>query len=264
MVDRSDLDKPSPARMYDYYLGGATNFAVDREAAERALEAMPFTRAGARTNRAWLGRTVRYLAGQGIRQFLDLGSGCPTVGNVHQIAQSAADGCRVVYVDNDPVAVAHGERILDSELGFDRASVAVCFDMREVDEVLRSASGYLDFDQPIAVLASAVLHFVPDEDDPAGLLANYCAPLVPGSYLAISHMSPIGRPTEEMSGFTRAYEKASLPLSLRDHDEVAELLVGYDLVEPGLVRVPLWCPDTPTEPADEEFPGFAALARIHG
>ncbi|RZS30319.1 S-adenosyl methyltransferase [Herbihabitans rhizosphaerae] len=252
-----DLSKPSAARMYDYYLGGGHNFAVDREAAEKAIAAMPFTTTGARTNRAWLRRAVTYLCGAGMRQFLDLGSGVPTVGNVHEIAQTAAPEAKVVYVDVDPVAYEHARLLLADN---DNAS-SVRADMRDVDRVLTASAELLDLDQPVAVLMSAVLHFVPDSDRPAEIVAGYRDALVPGSYIALSHMSPIGRPAEELERFQAVYKGAANPVSLRDRAAIEPLLAGLELVEPGLVKVPLWHPEDPPKPEHEDFPGYGVVGR---
>lgn len=256
--DDVDVSEPSSARMYDYYLGGAHNFAVDRKAADRVLEAMPFTAVGAQTNRAWLRRAVRFLVEAGVRQFLDLGSGTPTVGNVHEIAQDIDPRVRVVYVDVDPVATAHARRLLT---GNDQAW-AVNADVRDVAGVLEQAREQLDPGEPVALLASAVLHFIPDSDRPGELLDGYFAGLPEGSYLALSHMSPIGRPADEIKQFTDAYAQTPNPVTLRDRDAIAALLSGVELVEPGLVRLPFWRPDDTPRPEDENFPGYAAVGAV--
>ncbi|GAB2736836.1 SAM-dependent methyltransferase [Salinifilum aidingensis] len=258
--DGIDFNQPSPARMYDYYLGGAHNFEVDRKAAERAIATMPFTETGAQVNRAWLGRAVRDLVARGVRQFLDLGSGVPTVGNVHEIAQRDEPSCRVVYVDIDPVATAHASRML---AGNPLAGV-VRADMCDVDAVLDGASAHLDWNRPVALLVSAVLHFVPDERRPGDVLARYRERMVPGSYLALSHMSRSGLPPEEVAQFTDVYRSTARPVVLRERDEIEPLLAGFTPVEPGLVRVPLWHPEREPAPADEDFPGFAVVARKDG
>lgn len=251
----ADFNRPSPARMYDYYLGGAHNFAVDREAAESAIASMPYTTTGAQVNRSWLGRAVRFLIRSGVRQFLDLGSGVPTVGNVHEIAQRHDPGARVVYVDVDPVATAHTNQLLE---GNERATV-VQADLRDINKVTAGAGELLDWTRPVAVLACAVLHFVPEYDDPAGLLAAYRTHLVPGSYVALSHIAPNGLPNEEVARFTQVYQHTTQPVVLRERSQIEPLLAGLTLVEPGLVRVPLWRPDDSTTTTDAEFPGYAAI-----
>src|SRR5689334_8693366 len=183
----ADFERPNVARMYDYFLGGSHNFAVDRKAAAAVLAAVPGIRALARQNRNFLRRAVQYLAHQGVRQFLDLGSGIPTVGNVHEIAQRDAPGSRVVYVDIEPVAVSHSRTLLE-----DNPDTAVAqLDLRRPDQVLDSPEvrDLLDLTRPVAVLAVAVLHFLPDSDDPAGVLARYRDAVAPGSRLVVSHAS---------------------------------------------------------------------------
>lgn len=255
--DGVDTSQASPARMYDYYLGGAHNFEADRDAAQRAMDGMPFTAVGARVNRAWLGRAVRFLAQSGVRQFLDLGSGVPTAGNVHEIAQRHVPEARVVYVDIDPVATAHASRILAAN----PRTRAVHADMTDVSTVIAAAGELLDWSQPVAVLASAVFHFVPDDVDPVGVLGAYRAHLVPGSYLALSHMSPVGRPNEELARFSEVYQSTAQPVVLRDRSAVEALLRGFSPADPGLVRVPLWRPDDEPSTADADFPGYAAVGR---
>ncbi|MHA6799528.1 SAM-dependent methyltransferase [Bounagaea algeriensis] len=258
--DDIDFNQPSPARMYDYYLGGAHNFEVDRQAAERAIATMPFTEIGAQVNRAWLGRAVRYLVARGVRQFLDLGSGVPTVGNVHEIAQRDEPSCRIVYVDIDPVATAHASRML---AGNPLAGV-VRADMCDVGRVLDGASAYLDWNRPVALLVSAVLHFVPDERRLGDVLAHYRERMVAGSYLALSHMSRSGLPPEEVEQFTKIYQSTARPVVLRERDEIEPLLTGFTPMDPGLVRVPLWRPEQDSAAVGEDFPGFAVVARKDG
>ncbi|OLB75879.1 MAG: hypothetical protein AUI14_20190, partial [Actinobacteria bacterium 13_2_20CM_2_71_6] len=191
-----DINVPSAARMYDYYLGGAHNFAADRELAEQALRAMPDGRFLARTNRAFLRRAVRFLARAGIRQFLDIGSGIPTAGNVHEVAKQVTPDARVAYVDIDPVAVSHAQALLAA----DPRTGALRGDLRRPDRILADPAlgAIVDLDQPVAVLLLAVCHFVPDSDDPAGIIAQLRAALAPGSHLVISHGTDEGRSTEEL------------------------------------------------------------------
>jgi S-adenosyl methyltransferase len=184
-----DVTVPNAARVYDYALGGYHNFAADREFMQRAEVSWPGLGLLAHANRAYLGRVVRFLVDAGIKQFLDIGSGIPTVGNVHEVAQPIAPGVRVVYVDIDPVAVAHGQEMLAGNPDAD----AVQADIRRPDEVLDHpvVQELLDFSEPIGLLLIAVLHFVPDADDPAGILAGLRSRLAPGSYVAISHGIPV-------------------------------------------------------------------------
>lgn len=243
-----DLEKASAARCYDYYLGGAHNFAVDRELAQRVEAAVPRVRELAQDNRAFLRRAVRYCLERGIRQFLDLGSGIPTVGNVHEIAQDVDPDARVVYVDYEPVAVAHSRTILEDN---DRVEV-VQADMADVDGVLGSpeVSRTLDFTQPVAVMMVALFHFVADSQQPAKIVRSYYDRMAPGSYLGFSHVTAEHRP-ELLEGLVRLYEESSNPVVPRNHSQVMSLLGDFELVEPGLVYVPEWRPDSPEDRWDE-------------
>jgi len=257
-----DLEWPSVARVYDCWLGGAHNFAADRAAAQRILEAMPGVRGVVLNHRAFLHRAVRYLLGQGVRQFLDLGSGIPTVGNVHEIAQSADAGARVVYVDIDPVAVAHSRSLLN---GNGRVSVLQA-DIRDFGGVLTApeVGEQLDLDEPVAVLMIALLHFVPDDEDPWGVIGGYRDRLAPGSFLAVSHA---GYEDDEEPAASREarkiYDSSVTSVTLRDKAQLTGLFEGFSLVEPGVVRVPEWRPESPDdlEEAGRRFPGFAAIGR---
>jgi S-adenosyl methyltransferase len=236
-----DTERPSIARMYDYLLGGSHNFAVDREAVEKIKLAMPTLPAILRANRSFLRRAVRYFVEQGVTQFLDLGSGVPTVGNVHEVAQAIDPQARIVYVDIDPVAVAHSQAILT---GNDRAAV-IHADLRRPEQVFNDpAAALLDFDRPVAILALAVVHFLSDEDDPAGVLAEYRERVVPGSYLAISHASLEGDAEESAAGrdeFNR--QRAGAQLVTRSPAEITAFFDGFELVEPGLVYLAEWRPE---------------------
>ncbi|MEU4739246.1 SAM-dependent methyltransferase [Actinosynnema sp. NPDC023658] len=241
-----DISVPSAARTYDYMLGGAHNFAVDRALGERIETSMPGLRNAARVNRAFLGRVVRFMVDRGVRQFLDVGSGIPTVGNVHEVAQAAAPGCRVVYVDRDPVAVAHSELML---LGNDDAAV-VQADMREPETVLGSdaARRLLDFDQPIGLLMLLMLHWVPDAADLAALLTRYRDALAPGSYLAITHATSDNL-DDNLVRATDAIKRSNSPdqMNLRSHAEITRLFDGFELEEPGLVGCGEWRPGGPAD-----------------
>ena len=257
-----DIALPSVARVYDYYLGGSHNFESDREFAQTALRAFPGLPAILRDGRDLLRRMVRFLCAAGIDQFLDLGSGIPTEGNVHEIAAAANPQARVVYVDHDPVAVTHSRQLL---AGVDRAEV-VAADIRQPRDVLDLAVdvGGLDLDRPVAVLAVAVLHFVSDAEHPAELMAAYMDALVPGSFLAISQAGRDGRP--EAVDVERVYNRAGSPnaMHMRTRAEIAALFGDLELVEPGLVPPPLWRPD----PADDEpeagddYPGVFGIGRL--
>ncbi|MFC5289537.1 SAM-dependent methyltransferase [Actinokineospora guangxiensis] len=246
-----DTSVPNVARTYDFLLGGAHNFAVDRAFAEQVEKALPGSRHMARVNRAFMARAVRAMVADGVRQFLDVGAGIPTVGNVHEIAQAAVPECRVAYVDKDPIAVAHSELLL---MGDDRA-VAAQADLRDVASVLDAPAvrGLLDFEEPIGVLMLLVLHWVPDDADPHRLLAGYIDRLAPGSMVAISHVTETDESTgtvEEMRGLVKR-SQARDSLTYRGYDEVVGLFAGLDLVEPGVVGAGLWRPDGPGAVADD-------------
>jgi hypothetical protein len=246
--------------MYDYYLGGAHNFAVDREMANRAIEAWPELPQIMRANRAFLRRAVRFLVGRGIRQFLDLGSGIPTAGNVHDVALSADPACRIVYVDIDPVAVLQGRALLQ-----DHPQVtAVRADLRDPTSLLAhpEVRGQLDLSRPVAVMMVAVLHFIPDRDDPAGIVARYRDSVAEGSYLAICHASDDAQPGRAAE-HRAMYARTPTPMTMRSRDEVEALFDGFELVEPGVAYMATWRPDDIEEvPAlPELFPGYAGVAR---
>lgn len=236
-----DTDKPSAARMYDYLLGGSHNFAADRHAAEQAMAIMPDIPLQAHANRAFLYRAVRCLTAAGIRQFLDIGSGIPTSGNVHEIAQRQTPDSCVVYVDRDPVAVAHGRAIL---AGDDRVRV-IQADMRDPDAILNHPDlhAVLDLNQPVGLLLVAVLHVIPDADDPAGIVARLRDALAPGSFLVIAHGTADSRPTEA-ARLREVSRHTPTPMTHRSRDQVARFFAGFDLVDPGLVWAPEWRPDT--------------------
>ena len=240
--DDIDISVPSAARMYDYYLGGAHNFAVDRELAEKALRAMPDGRALARANRAFLQRSVRFLTRAGIRQFLDIGSGIPTVGNVHEVAQRIAPDARVAYVDFDPIAVSHARALLADNPG----AVALHGNLREPDRILADPAlrELFDLDQPVAVLLLAVLHFVADANRPDEIIGTLRDALAPGSYLVISHGTDEGRSTEALE---QVYRNTVTPLAMRDRARVRALFAGFELLEPGVVWAPQWHPDQPED-----------------
>lgn len=244
-----DTSVPSMARTYDFMLGGGHNFAVDRAVGDQIETLMPGLRQAARVNRAFLGRVVRFMVANGVRQFLDIGSGIPTVGNVHEIAQREDPECRVVYVDRDPIAVAHSELMLGSN---DRAAI-VQADMRDPESILNSdaARQLLDFDKPIGLLMLLMLHWVADEDDPHGLLERYRAPLAPGSYFALTHVTGDnqGKELDEATGVIQR-SKSQDQVNLRSHAEILSMFGEFELVEPGLVGCALWRPGGPGDVAD--------------
>lgn len=235
-----DLSRPNAARVYDYLLGGAANFETDREFADKLLEVMPQARTAARLNRAFLRRAVRFCVAAGIDQFLDIGSGVPTAGNVHEIAPDA----RVLYVDNEPVAVTHSELLLQD---YPLAS-SMSGDLTDPEPIL--ATDTLDFDRPIAVLMVAVLHFIPDDTKPYEAVARYVSALAPGSYLVLSHGAerPALQGREEVD---QLYKRSANPGVRRTPEQIKEFFTGLELVEPGLVWTPQWRPDSPDEVGDD-------------
>ncbi|WAZ25591.1 SAM-dependent methyltransferase [Streptomyces cinnabarinus] len=257
-----DISVPSVSRIYDYYLGGSHNFEVDREAARRAMEFLPGLPKVMQANRAFMRRAVRYAAAEGITQFLDIGSGIPTFGNVHEVARAASPEARVVYVDHDPVAVAHSEAVLD---GDERTGV-VAADLRKPHEILASpqVERLLDLNRPVALLLVAILHFVEDADDPYTAVAELRDALAPGSLLILTHASYEGipLPAERAEGTVGVYKDIRNPLIMRSREEIARFFEGYDMVEPGLVSMPRWRPDTAPEEEDPwAFSGFAGVGR---
>jgi hypothetical protein len=235
-----DLATPSVARAYDYALGGAHSFAVDREFF-RAMEAViPEARMMFRANRAFMHRAVRFMVQSGIRQFLDLGSGIPTVGNVHEIAQRYAAESRVVYVDLDPVAAAHSRLIL---AGNDRAA-AIEEDARNLDAILEhpDTRRLLDFDQPMGLILAAILHAIPADAEAYGLVERLRQRVAPGSYVAISHATRDSRPAEALAA-VEVTKRTSTPGQLRSRADVLRFFEGFEIVEPGLVWTPQWRPE---------------------
>jgi hypothetical protein len=249
--------------MYDYYLGGSHNFAVDRHAADRALRNAPHARTFALANRAFLRRVVRWLLSAGIDQFLDLGSGIPTVGNVHEVAHASHPHACVAYVDIEPVAVAAATALLA-----DQPQVSVTqVDIRDPGAVL-AAPGVvelLDFTRPVAVLAVAVLHAVPDTDDPAAMLAAYREVCAPGSYLAVSHLAATSFSSAQQAAVHEVLDQTPTPVTMRTRAQLAAMLSGWELVDPGVVLLPAWHRETPPDPdaPDSEANGYAALARLN-
>lgn len=241
-----DTTRPSIARVYDYYLGGKDNFAVDRQAAHMAMQVTPDGPEAGRACRAFLRRSVRFLAAEaGIRQFLDIGSGLPTQGNVHEIAHEVDPDARVVYVDNDPMALAHGRALLADA----RTTTVLGGDARRPDELLAQLTErkLIDFDQPVGLLLLAILHHLNDEDDPAGVARRLVAALPPGSYLAISHFHDPGEAQPEVSERARAVEKVFNETlgtgRWRTRAEIMGFFGDLELLPPGLVPLAEWRPD---------------------
>jgi S-adenosyl methyltransferase len=252
-TSRINTSVPNPARIYDYLLGGKDNYPADREVAEQLATIAPVAREVVRDNRAFLRRAVRFLTREaGIRQFIDLGSGLPTQGNVHEIAQAIAPDARVVYVDHDAMVVTHSRALLAGD-----NTVAIQADLREPDVILGhpEVRELIDFDQPIALLLVAILHFLPDDDDPFGIVARFRDSLPAGSHLVVSHgtrdvpvrpdmsaeaMAEMGARVEQLYQQTTAY------IVTRPHAQVERFFDGFDLVDPGLVQIQLWRPDEAT------------------
>ncbi|MFI0235959.1 SAM-dependent methyltransferase [Streptomyces sp. NPDC016845] len=258
-----DISVPSVSRIYDYYLGGSHNFEVDREAARRAMEFLPGLPKIMQANRAFMRRAVRYAVDEGITQFLDIGSGIPTFGNVHEVAQRASPGARVVYVDHDPVAVAHSRAVLEGNP--DTAVVAA--DLRKPREILRSpeVTGLLDLERPVALLLVAVLHFIEDADDPYAAVAELGEALAPGSMLIVTHATYEGMPIpeEQAGGAVDVYRNdVRNPLIMRGRDEIGRFFQGYEVAEPGIVPMPVWRPQTAPEDEDPfTFAGYVGVGR---
>lgn len=246
-----DLEHPNVVRVYDYYLGGNTNWAIDREFGKTVLAKFPGLRSVAMANRLFLNRTVRYLGRLGISQFIDVGSGVPTIGNTHEIADETDPQSRVVYLDNEPVAVAHSQLLLDRH-GDPARHAAVNADLRQPDQLwqLVDEAGVLDLDRPVAMLLTAVLHIRqpgPDGIDVGSAAVARCRELLaPGSYLAISHLTDEGVPEEsknQLAALKRLYDTQSSPLVWRTHAEVRALLGDFELITPGMSWTPLWHPE---------------------
>jgi SAM-dependent methyltransferase len=245
----TDTSKANTARVYDYWLGGSHNFRADQDVARALIAVEPNIRAVARANRAFMMRAVRFMARAGIRQFLDVGSGIPTEQNVHEVAQQATPGARVVYVDNDDVAVSHSRLLLDGN----QDAAAVYADLREPARILGdpATEKLIDFGQPVGLLLTSVLHFLPDTDEPHRLVAEFRDALAPGSYLLISHGTREAK-QEVGEAFETVYNsRVSNSAHVRPRQEIIRFFDGFTLVEPGLVYTPQWRPDSGTELPDD-------------
>jgi O-methyltransferase involved in polyketide biosynthesis len=247
LPDAVDLDRPNVARIYDWALGGTANWAVDRQYGEQAVQVFPLAKTLARSNRAFLGRAVRYCVSQGITQFLDLGSGIPTAGNVHEVADELAEDSRCVYVDNEPVAVAHGRILLDEEGDPERHAVLHA-DLRDAEEVWEAAlaTGVLDAEQPICLLSVAVLHFLSDVTGVREAIRDFRTLLAPGSAYVLSHATESGvggQELEQSRRLVKLSERSSSPAVCRSLDEIAGFFGNFDVVEPGIVPVGEWRPE---------------------
>jgi S-adenosyl methyltransferase len=256
-------DRPHPARVYDYLLGGKDNFPADRAAAEAGLQANPNSRIPPRENRAFLRRVVRFLAGEaGVSQFLDIGTGIPTSPNVHEIAQGIEPRARIVYVDNDPVVLAHARALLTA--GPVGKTAYLDADLRDVEGILTSADlrGTLDLSRPVALLLLAVLHFIPDEDDPGSLVRGLLDGLPSGSFLALSHLTGDFDPAA-WEGVAAVFRRSGVIMQVRSQPEIEEFFTGLDLVEPGVVSLPRWRPgaSSAARPSDAAVSVYGGIAR---
>jgi S-adenosyl methyltransferase len=258
-----DTSVPHAARMYDYLLGGKDNFAVDREAAEQLVAINPEARMAVRANRAFHGRAVRYLAGEaGVRQFLDIGTGIPAADNTHEVAQRVAGDARIVYVDNDPVVLAHARALLTSAHA-GTVSYLDC-DLRDPDTILEAARQWLDFSAPVAIMLVLILHLIPDSDDPWRIVRRLVDAVPPGSYLVVSH------PTGDLDADIGAAITGSVnrrmqatPMTIRTHAEVSRFFDGLNVLPPGLVPQNRW-PDRTAQDDEADIGCYGAVGRKPG
>jgi S-adenosyl methyltransferase len=257
---RFDTSVASIARIYDYWLGGKDNYAVDREAGDAMVRQYPDIVAGVRMNRAFLGRAVHYLAAEaGIGQFLDIGTGLPSSNNTHEVAQRAAPESRIVYVDNDPIVLSHARALLTSTA--EGACAYIDADIRDAGKILQDAASTLDFSRPVAVCLIMILQFVPDEDDPWQIVRTLMDAVPSGSYLAIAHpandvdqyVGPALRQLSTRMGGTRA--------APRSHQEVARFFEGLEMIEPGLVQLHRWRPGTGVRDNGRELAAYGGVGR---
>jgi hypothetical protein len=248
-----DPKTPSVARMYDYYLGGKDNFASDREAAEKVMKALPNVRHVARENRAFLGRAVRFLAERGIHQFIDIGTGLPTGKNVHQVALDVAPDSRIVYIDNDPIVLVHARALLA-----DNAQTSVIDgDLHDPKSLTEHPEirAHIDFDKPFAIILCAIVHFVGDDEEAAGIVTYLRETLPPGGALVLSHGFKGEINDEAIARAEEVYSHTKGALKVRDRDRINEYFTGLDLVEPGVVHVGSWRPENDLE-EDQTAPGL--------
>jgi hypothetical protein len=259
-------ERPHPARVYDYLLGGKDNYAADRAAAQAGLQANPNSRTPPRENRAFLRRAVRYLAREaGIGQFLDIGTGIPTSPNVHEIAQDIQPQARIVYVDNDPIVLAHARALLTT--GPSGKTAYIDADVRDVGKIFSSPDllRTLDLSRPVGLLLIAIMHFIPDADDPYGLVGRLLAGLPSGSYLALSHLTGDFDPAA-WEGVAAVYRRSGVIMQVRSRPAIERFFTGLDLIEPGVVSLPRWHPDAsdaghPGTPSDAAVSVYGGVAR---
>ena len=260
--DGVDVTRPSIARIYDYLLYGKDNFAVDRAAAEQLMQSRLEPRRLSLANRGFLLRAVRFMATRGISQYLDLGSGLPTSPSVHEVAREIIPDARVVYVDHDPIVVAHNDALLATGDGV----ITIRADVRDPDTVLASEAlaKCIDFAEPVAVLLLGVLHFISMDEDAPGIIARFRERMAPGSYLAVSLGTSDGADPEMLSEATSTYAAARMPFTLRSRDQIMDLFGGFSLIDPGLVSLPEWRPDFNTDRTPLKGPTVGGVARLAG
>ncbi|WP_378733076.1 SAM-dependent methyltransferase [Nocardia brasiliensis] len=260
---RIDVSKPHPARRYDYWLGGKDNFPADRESADMVAEAFPTIRLAALENRNFLRRAVCYLADAGVRQFLDIGAGLPTAGNVHEIAQSIAPESRIVYVDNDPIVLAHARALLNSSP--EGATAYLDADIRDPDRILThpDLTRVLDLDKPVALMLVAIMHFIVDDDGPYELVRKLCDALPAGSYLVMTHATSDHLSPDDLAETNAANQRSGVPFRLRTTEEFTRFFTEFDLVPPGIGSVTAWRPEEyRPHPRAEAVSMLGAVARI--
>lgn len=254
---------PNPARVWNYWLGGKDNYQADRQVGDETLRAMPVVGVLARADRAFLGRAVRYLAGEAhVRQFLDIGTGLPTANNTHEVAQAIAPEARIVYTDNDPVVLAHARALLTSNPRGKTDYIDA--DLRDPDKIIAAAAQTLDFSQPVAVFLLAILGFISDSEDPHAIVARVMDAVPPGSYLVISH--PAKDISDEMSEAARIWNESSpYKIVLRSPADITRFFDGMELLDPGVVQLPQWRPDTSVArigpPSDPVVPHYCGVGR---
>jgi hypothetical protein len=259
-----DTTVPHAARMYDYLLGGKDNFAADREAAEQLVAINPEARMAVRANRAFHGRAVRYLAAEvGVRQFLDIGTGIPAADNTHEVAQRVAAGARVVYVDNDPVVLAHARALLTSAHA---GTVSYLdSDLRDPDTILEAAGQRLDFGAPVAIMLVMILHLIPDSDDPWRIVRRLVGAVPPGSYLVVSHpATDVGADVAAAIAGRVNQRMLATPMTLRSHAEVNRFFDGLNVLPPGLVPQNRWLPNRPIPDEEPDVGCYGAVGRKPG
>ncbi|MFH8463778.1 SAM-dependent methyltransferase [Streptomyces sp. NPDC017991] len=258
-AEEIDTSRPHPARIYDYLLGGKDNYEVDQRAGDALAAVAPEVRIGLRANRAFLRRAVRYVVGSGVRQILDIGTGLPTSPNVHEIARELTPDVRVAYVDNDPIVSAHAGALLSGS----GVNSIVLADLRDPRAVVDhpDVRRVIDFDEPVAVLLVAIIHFLTDAEEPGRIVATLRDALPAGSFLVLSHATG---DFADRSDAQAVYSKATATLNLRSRAEIERLFDGFELVEPGLAQAPFWRPDTSPPPRSGEIGFYGGVARKTG